>query len=330
MKKEDLIGVVVIGRNEGERLNDCFNSLRQELNYIVYVDSGSTDNSVDIAEQHQVIVVRLDMSIPFTAARARNEGFKTLINQLPELKYAHFIDGDCQIVSGWLDAALSFLESNETYAVACGRRRERFPERTLYNRLCEIEWNTPTGDATACGGDALFRISALNEAKGYRNDLIAGEEPELCFRLREKGWKIRRLDHDMTLHDANMTHFRQWWQRTKRAGFAYAAGSHLHGKSPERYWVKETRSIIFWGGFLPIASLILTFFVSPWFLCLWLIYPAQIAKIAFIYPVDKSSRRFSLIYAFSVMLAKFPQISGVGRFLKTQLFSEKAKLIEYK
>jgi hypothetical protein len=134
-----------------------------------------------------------------------------------------FIDGDCQLVSGWLDAATGFLEQHSDYAVACGRRRERFPEQSLYNRLCDVEWDTPIGDATACGGDALIRVKAFVEVDGYRDDLIAGEEPEMCFRMRQGRWKIYRLDVEMTWHDAAITQFGQWWRRCKRAGFASRA-----------------------------------------------------------------------------------------------------------
>ncbi len=134
----------------------------------------------------------------------------------------------------------------------------------------------------------------------------------------------------MTLHDANMTSVNQWWQRHKRAGFAYAAGSDLHGRSPEKYWVRETRSILFWGGFFPLSVLIISISVSPWLLSLGLLYPLQVLKITFKHPVDRSSRLISFIYAISVMLAKFPQIAGTARFYKTKLLSQKAELIEYK
>ena len=55
---------------------------------------------------------------------------------------------------------------------------------------------------------------------GFNPAVIAGEEPELCVRLRQAGWKIHRLDAEMTLHDAAMTSWRQWWKREQpRAAF---------------------------------------------------------------------------------------------------------------
>ena len=132
----------------------------------------------------------------------------------------------------------------------------RYPEASIYNRLIDAEWDTPVGRARACGGDALMRVAALQEVGGFDPDLIAGEEPELCVRLRAKGWEIWRLDAEMTLHDAAMTRFGQWWQRTRRGGYAFAEGAALHGAAPERHCVPNLRRLILWGMVLPLATIL--------------------------------------------------------------------------
>lgn len=185
---------------------------------VVYVDSGSTDGSVQLARSHRAEVVELDMSRPFSAARARNEGYDRLRRSCPEVRYVQFVDGDCALADGWLEAAERFLDDHPEYAAVCGRRRERYPEKSIYNRLCDMEWDTPVGDAHACGGDAMFRVSAFEQVGGFNPDVPAGEEPELCERLRQGGWKVRRLEHEMTVHDAAMTRFGQWWKRSVRTG----------------------------------------------------------------------------------------------------------------
>ena len=237
----DHVGAVAIGRNEGERLVRCLASLRGRAERVVYVDSGSTDGSVAAARAAGAEVVELDLSRPFTAARARNAGFARLCDIAPDIGFVQFLDGDCELAEGWIDAALAALAAGPDIAVVCGRRRERHPEASLWNRMIDAEWDSPAGEAKACGGDAMMRRSAVEAVGGYREDLIAGEEPEMCFRMRAAGWRILRLDAEMTLHDAAMTRMAQWWQRARRAGHTYAEGVALHGSAPERYRVAELR-----------------------------------------------------------------------------------------
>ncbi|MGH7290017.1 MAG: glycosyltransferase family 2 protein, partial [Myxococcota bacterium] len=243
----DRIGVVVIGRNEGDRLVRCLESLRGEARRIVYVDSSSSDASVAKARVSGASVLELDPEIPFTAARARNAGFERLIAERPDLELVQFVDGDCEVRSGWLEYAAECLDERRELAVACGRRRERFPARSAYNRIADIEWDTPVGDARSCGGDSLMRVRAFQAVGGFDASLIAGEEPELCLRLRRAGYKVARLPCEMTLHDAAMLHFSQFWRRAVRAGHAYAEAAYRHGREPERFGVRPVVSSAVWG-----------------------------------------------------------------------------------
>jgi glycosyltransferase involved in cell wall biosynthesis len=310
------IDAVVIGRNEGKRLEDCLASLKGSVERLVYVDSGSTDGSPDMASAIGALVVDLDMSRPFTAARARNAGLAEC-----SAEYVQFVDGDCSVAPGWIETARLFLDQTPEAAVACGRRRERHPGRSIFNRLCDLEWDTPVGLATACGGDALMRRSAVLPEGGFRDDLIAGEEPELCVRLRAAGGQIWRLDAEMTLHDANITRFGQWWTRSKRAGHAFAEGAFLHGAPPERHWVRETKRALFWGALLPLLCLILAL-VSPWALLLLLAYPAQTLRLA------RQSNDWG--WAVFTVLGKFPEALGALHFHLSRLRGTRNRLIEYK
>ena len=48
-------------------------------------------------------VVELDARVPFTAARARNEGFKRVRQLETGLPYIQFVDGDCEVVADWIE-----------------------------------------------------------------------------------------------------------------------------------------------------------------------------------------------------------------------------------
>jgi GT2 family glycosyltransferase len=315
------IGAVVIGRNEGARLVACLESLRGRVARIVYVDSGSTDGSQAAATARGAEVVTLDTDRPFTAARARNAGLTRLAEAAEPPRLVQFLDGDCALQPGWLEAAAAFLDGRPDVAVVCGRRRERHPGASLWNRLIDAEWDTPVGEARACGGDALMRREALVGVGGYNPELIAGEEPELCVRLRQRGWRIWRLDAEMTLHDAAMTRFGQWWQRTRRGGYAYAEAVAMHGRPPERHGVAELRRILLWGLALPVATLAGAL-VTPWALGLLLAWPAQVLRLR--------ARGMGWTQAAFLTLAKLPEAQGVLTYGWRRLTRARARLIEYK
>lgn len=318
------IDAVVIGRNEGARLIACLASLRGRARRIVYVDSGSTDGSVAAAQAAGAEVVALDMARPFTAARARNAGLERLGCDGEGADFVQLVDGDCTIAPGWLDTAAGFLAARPEAAIACGRRREDHPEASVYNRLCDREWDTPTGEAAACGGDALVRRAALVSVDGFNDRLIAGEEPELCLRLRRAGWTVWRLDAEMTRHDARILRFGQWWQRSRRAGHAFAEGAHLHGAGPERHWVKETRRALIWGAALPLAILIATL-LTPWAALAVSIYPAQMLRLAL---RDPGPGRWEA--ALFTVLGKVAEAQGALDFHLRRWIGRRRGILEYK
>jgi hypothetical protein len=296
----------------------------------VYVDSGSTDGSRETAARLGAHVVSLDTDAAFSAARARNTGFERLLAVRGDVRFVQFVDGDCEVVAGWLERGRAALVADDGLAVVAGRRRERFPESSIYNRLCDLEWDTPVGPAKACGGDALVRAAALSAVGGYDPSVIAGEEPELCVRLRGAGWRIERLDAEMTLHDAAMTRFGQWWRRTLRAGHAYAEGAHRHGRPPERHWVRESRSIWFWGCALPVIGAALAWPTRGWSLLVLAAYVVLGMRVA----LHCRRRKFGLgdaaVYALFTVLGKFPQACGQIAYHVRRLAGARPRIIEYK
>jgi GT2 family glycosyltransferase len=324
-------GVVVIGRNEGDRLRGCLASLVGRADLIVYVDSGSTDQSVAAARAVGAEVVELPKGEPFTAAKARNAGLARLMALRPDQAYVQFVDGDCRVSHGWVEAAAAELNERPELAAVCGRRREVSPEASVYNLLCDLEWDTPIGEARSCGGDAMMRTAALGQVGGFDPAVIAGEEPDLCVRLRAKGWKVLRIDAEMTLHDAAMTRFGQWWKRSVRAGHAYAEGAARHGRPPERHCVRDVRSILLWGGALPAAAILAawpTFGLS--IAGLGLLYGAQGWRIARRQRRNGRGGRAARAYALFTVLGKFPQFQGVSWFWLNRVRGRRTAIIEYK
>lgn len=317
-----LPAIVIIGRNEGARFRACLASVGESFSRVIYVDSGSTDGSVEAAEAAGAEVVHLDMRRPFTAARARNAGLERLADGGTLPAFVQFLDGDCVLLPGWAGAAADFLRGTPAAAFVCGRLRERFPEATLYNRLADLEWAGGSGRVAACGGIAMGRTGAILAAGGFNPDLIAGEEPELCLRLRQAGWEIWRLEDDMALHDIAMTRFGQWWQRTRRGGYTYAEGAAMHGRTPERHKLRELKSALAWGLVLPLALLAGALALTPWILAGLLVYPLQVLRL--------HRRGLPLVQALFLTLGKFPEAQGALTYAWRRLTRRDARLIEYK
>ncbi|MFI5316432.1 MAG: glycosyltransferase [Myxococcota bacterium] len=323
------IGFVVIGRNEGERLRRCLGSLPTGLP-VVYVDSGSSDGSPALAARAGASVVALDSSAPFTAARGRNAGLERLRSDQPSVELAQLIDGDCLLSASWLPAALAAIRADPRLAIVCGRRREQLPDASLYNRLCDMEWDTGVGEARECGGDALVRVAALAAIGGFRASMIAGEEPELCFRLRAAGWKIQRIEAEMTLHDAAIHHFGQWWRRQVRAGYAYALCYALHGDSKERFRARDVRSVLVWALGVPASAALLGAVYPPLALVPLALYAVLYRRVRAARLRKDSDARHARLDAAFCLLGKFAQLSGLTRFAWGRLRGAREELIEYK
>lgn len=336
------VAVVAIGRNEGERLGRCLASLQPEGVPVVYVDSGSTDGSVARARAAGVDVVELDPARPFSAARARNEGFDRATDGRPGIAYVMFVDGDCEVADGWLARARAELEARPDLAAVCGRRRELHPERSAYNRLADLEWDTPVGLADSCGGDAMFRAADFRAVGGFDPTAKAGEEPELCQRLRRAGRKIARVDAEMTRHDLNMTRFSEWWRRQTRVGYhgldverrfppADTARASLFGPGLRRarIWgigwplaVAAAAAIGWWAGGSAIAALAVACGIG--------VLGLQAARLAWKVRRRVARPADAALHGVLMVVEKWANLAGQCRYVLDRGLGRGSRLIEYK
>jgi glycosyltransferase involved in cell wall biosynthesis len=330
---------VIIGRNEGQRLIRCLESVDSQVHTVIYVDSDSTDDSVSEARQRGAQVVELDQSRPFTAARARKAGLAALLAQRETPSFVQFIDGDCELNEQWISTAANALEADAKLAVVCGRRRERFPEASLYNRLADMEWDTPIGLTRSCGGDAMMRVEALEQVGGFNEAVIAGEEPELCFRLRQAGWKIRRIDAPMTLHDADMHRFGQWWKRAVRGGYGsfdvWRRTRHgdepLYGSQVRSAWIWTVGWLLATIGLAIVMGMMIGLGAGAvavgMMIGLWTLQALRIGRQGY-----RRGLAFgdSLAYGCLTMISKWAELKGHSRWITEKLAGREIEPVEYK
>jgi len=254
------LSIVIIGLNEGERLTRCLSSLQNitayHLSEIIYVDSDSSDDSIERAKRFTTEIIKIQPEKPAPGI-ARNIGWKKATGE-----YILFLDGDTVLHPHFLPHALPAF-ANPKIGIVCGKLDELFPTDSIFHRVFNLDWNSPCGFIDACGGNALIRRKTLEDVKGYDSSLIAGEEPEMCCRIRRKGYLILRLDVQMGYHDLNMHKLNQYWSRTFRTGYAYAEMAQRQDPSFTR---KAQHNL--WKGGLLLSSFFIAILLSAYFLSL--------------------------------------------------------------
>ena len=323
------LSVVIIGRNEGERLERCILSTQAIQGWqpaeILYVDSGSTDGSVDLAARLGAVVLPLSPGA-FTAARARNLGWRHATGEL-----ILFLDGDTILNSDFPLAALTELQKDSSNAAAWGHRREVCPCLSVYVRVLDLDWVFAPGETPYCGGDVLMRRAALESVDGFDEILIAGEEPEMCRRMRTHGWHIQHIDHPMTLHDLAITRFSQYWRRSQRAGYAFAAVAARFRNTSDPMWSEDVRRNrlrgLFWIATPLIALTASIALMSLLPLALWLLMLVAVAaRTASQNRWKRASWTTLFLYGLHSHLQQIPILFGQLQFL----FNGNKALIEYK
>jgi cellulose synthase/poly-beta-1,6-N-acetylglucosamine synthase-like glycosyltransferase len=330
------VAVVLIGRNEGERLRACLESVLameypQELAEAIYVDSASTDGSVALAKSMGVKTIVLDG--PTTAARGRNAGWTAT-----DAEFVLFLDGDTVLAQGFVASAIGhFNDSIYTDRIAgvYGNRRESRTADSIYNAIFDLDWNAEPGFARFFGGDALVRRDALVEAGGYNPTLIAGEEPDLCRRLRGLGYRILHVNEPMTEHDLAMYTVKQYWRRSVRTGYAYAEISAMYAKTDDPLWLAESRSNVTRGVFWtagPVLAVLLSLGTGSAIPVAMFVLAGLALMARTAWKARGRVRPLKLLAAYSVHshLQQVPIFVGQLRFWRARRRGRGEAIIEYK
>jgi hypothetical protein len=193
-----------------------------------------------------------------------------------------------------------------------------------------MEWDTEVGEVSEVSGTCMLRADVFEQVGGFNETMIAGEDPELCLRVRRKGWRIIRLADFMGWHDANMMHFTEWWKRAVRSGHAYAEGAVMHGKSDFQHNVRQCRSNWFWGLILPILTVGFAVPTEGWSLMSLPGYPILLYRVFKWRKSLGNSNRNAMIYAGFTVLGKLPSALGQLLYWKNRWRGKVSTLIEYK
>lgn len=319
----------MIGRNEAPRLARALSAIAEHRAATVYVDSGSSDGSPDIAERLGIHVLRLKHG-PFTAARGRREGFDFITSVLPQVEFVQFIDGDCAIETGWFEDAAQFLADHPECAAVVGRLREERAAESLLIRVVEVEWDLPEGDIDVIGGISLMRVTALRKVGNWRTDLVAGEELDLSSRLRAAGWQLHRLKRPMCRHDIGITRLREFWKRSIRTGHSYAQLAVVQRAHGPKRWMKRTLGHLFYGIILPPVIAAGAWFWWPSVLLGLAVYSVLFARLAKWRLGRKDKPDVALTYALITTVCKIAAGIGALKYFIGRVMGKEARIFEYK
>jgi GT2 family glycosyltransferase len=226
------VSVVVCSHNGERTLGDCLDGL-EALEYpdfeVIVVDDGSTDGTAAIATQHgfRVITTRHQ-----GLASARNTGLSAATGEI-----VAYIDDDARPDPDWLTfLATSFLTTSH---VGIGGPNVEYPGD---GEVAECVAKAPGGPVHVLvsdteaehlpGCNCAFRKAALEGVGGFDTRFwAAGDDVDLCWRLRDEGWTLGFSPGAVVWHHARAS-LRAYWRQQVGYGKAEAL---LERKWPEKY-----------------------------------------------------------------------------------------------
>jgi GT2 family glycosyltransferase len=331
MTKQLRWGIVMVGRNEAKRLRI---TLPKNLEFkvpLVYVDSCSSDDSLDYL--HSLNVQTLQITPPLSAAKGRNFGFQKIMKEFPELEWIHFVDADCYLDKNWPQLFQEYIINSFSVGVICGYTKEEHKDRSIYNFLLDVEWHGEVGEILSCGGNSLVNAHFFKMCGGFDETLTAGEEAVMCSRMRALGQKVIRIPETMSFHDGNIHKFNIWWRRMIRSGYAMALGAHRYPITERKFELRrlqKTIAVSFFGFLallLPLAPQIN--FIDT-FIIVMICYFLYFVKII----LNQTKKKYSFCeaskYSAFCIIGKWAELWGILKYVLEVLQGNSPKLIEYK
>ncbi|MEO8391390.1 MAG: glycosyltransferase [Chloroflexota bacterium] len=313
------VSVVVITRNQEWNVPRLIESVLSKASPflsidVILVDSASTDKTVGMACAYPINIISLAPDQRLTAAAGRYVGYNHTSGQ-----FVLFLDGDMELSEGWLEQALEILLQDPRIAVVTGELIDR-PKLTPYDIYISSRApreTAPVVDVPHGGGAALYRRSVLKEVGTFNPYLYSDEEPDLCVRIRHKGYRVVKLTSSIALHytdpDNQISTLFARWKRRLYLGAGQNLRYHLGSELFIPYLKERGFGLAPAGGVLVgVASLALTTKTHRfrWF-GLWL--ASWLGVIGFY-----TARKKSLYRAIHSLLLRFLIMDGTIRgFLLT-------------
>lgn len=239
-----LISFVIIGLNVERFIRGCVTSIYAQTLYnsdweIIYVDSSSSDKTLELVREfNNITIVHLDDEKP-NAAKARNAGWK-----IAKYNWVHFLDADSYLKPDWIGSIHREMQGKQ---ILSGGLVEREPHKNYFHEMADLDWQQSLGNISgntaakskSFGGNVMIKKEILLETGGFNEDLFAGEDSDLSYRIREKGYSIYFFPKIMASHDIQTGNMKSYTKRIFRTGIVYTSLAVKYMGKKEKLFLKE-------------------------------------------------------------------------------------------
>jgi len=220
------VSVIILNWNGAQMLRTYLPSVVKSLSHspfavsLYVADNGSRDESLTVLREEfpNVKTIVLDHNYGFA------EGYNRVIAKI-DSEYVVLLNSDVETPEGWLTPLLDYMDAHPEVAavqpkVRSWKRKDYFEhagaaggylsalgypycrgrrfgrvekDKGQYDSVAEVEW---TSGACMC-----VRTSVYKELKGLDAAFFAHmEEIDLCWRMRNKGWKLACVPQSTVYH----------------------------------------------------------------------------------------------------------------------------------
>ncbi|MBA1157006.1 glycosyltransferase [Microvirga mediterraneensis] len=312
------VSVIIKALNEETNIARAIESSLEAVKIVggevILADSLSSDRTVEIASAYPIKIVQLTDAADRCCGAAPQLGFQYCSGE-----FIYLLDGDMAIDLSFLPAALKALQDDKGLAGVGGIVQDmNLDSLEFASRAARAKADLKPGEVDRLDGGGLYRRSAL-ESVSYFTDrnLHAFEEFELATRLREKGWRLSRIDRLAVEHYGyEIGAYQLLWRRVT-GGYALGSGELLRamiGRSSFLETVRKIRTL--WTSAVVIAWL--ASLILVWVAVDGMLQRAVISGLLFVAPFALMSlRRLSVslgVYAVTAWIVlTFTAIRGLLR-----------------
>jgi mycofactocin system glycosyltransferase len=216
------VSVVIPVRDQPKDLIECLESLAN-LNYpadkleVIVVDDGSSNHVSEVVASFNIRLIRLEKSQG--AAACRNIGAGNARGDI-----LAFLDADCIADKNWLREIVPFFEIEKIGAI--GGFVDSHYKKNYLDHYEEVSSPLNMGQRILFQGDTesnfyvpscnmLVSRKAFIATGGFKNGMQVGEDVDLCWRMRKRGYALLYVTAGRVAHKHRNSLFKMLRRRSE-------------------------------------------------------------------------------------------------------------------